>query len=328
MFMDKPPFNITNKILSLVISITEKVYHIDSYQSLKRMPVLRRNNRIRSIHSSLIIEDNSLSLNQVKDVILGKTVIGPQREIQEVKNAYKAYELISNYDCYKEEDLLKANAVLTELLVDNPGKFRNHAEGVFDGDKVIFVAPPENMVPSLINNLFEWLKRDEETPLIIKSCVFHYEFVFIHPFSDGNGRTARLWQNVILTKWNPIFEYIPIESQIQKYQSEYYDTIDKCNKNGDSTLFIEFMLQMIDSTLSEVLDSIEKEKRNISDSVNRLLDVMEDGIPYSANELMNRLGIKSKETLRGSYLNPAIENGLIRMTLPDKPNSKNQKYIK
>ena len=177
-------------------------------------------------------------------------------------------------------------------------------------------------------NLFDWLKNDNKTPLVIKSCVFHYEFVFIHPFSDGNGRTARLWQNVILTKWNPIFEYLPIESQIQKYQSEYYSVIDKSNKRGDSTLFIEFMLKMIDETLDEVLITIEKEKRNISDLVNKLLDVMEDDIPYSANELMNRLGIKSKETLRASYLNPAIENGLVRMTLPDKPNSKNQKYIK
>lgn len=326
--MNKPPFTITNNMLSLVISITEKTASINSYQSLKRMPILRRNNRIRSIHSSLIIEANSLSLNQVKDVILGKTVIGPQKEIQEVKNAYKAYELISHYNPFKEEDLLKANSILTELLVDRPGKYRNHAEGVFDGDNVIFIAPPEDMVPTLMNNLFDWLNNDNETPLIIKSCIFHYEFVFIHPFSDGNGRTARLWQNVILTKCNPIFEYIPIESQIQKYQSEYYDTIDKCNKNGNSTLFIEFMLKMIDETLSEVLSSLDKEKRNISDLVNKLLDVMEDDIPYSANELMNRLGIKSKETLRGSYLNPAIENGLVRMTLPDKPNSKNQKYIK
>ena len=328
MNMDKPPFDITNEMLSLVISITEKVTNINSYQSLKRMPILRRNNRIRSIHSSLIIEANSLTINQVKDVIAGKVVIGPKREIQEVKNAYKAYEQIGEYDAFSENDLLKANSILTSLLVDRSGKYRNHREGVFDGDKVIFIAPPENMVPSLMANLFDWLKNDNKTPLVIKSCVFHYEFVFIHPFSDGNGRTARLWQNVILTKWNPIFEYLPIESQIQKYQSEYYSVIDKSNKRGDSTLFIEFMLKMIDETLDEVLITIEKEKRNISDLVNKLLDVMEDDIPYSANELMNRLGIKSKETLRASYLNPAIENGLVRMTLPDKPNSKNQKYIK
>lgn len=326
--MNKPPFSITPKMLSLVISITEKVTNIFSFQSLRRMPILRRNNRIKSIHSSLLIEANTLSFNQVKDVISGKTVIGPQKEIQEVKNAFKAYELISEFDAFNEEDLLKANGILTNLLVDRPGKYRNHPEGVFDGNRVIFIAPKEDMVPSLMNNLFDWLRNDDETPLIIKSCVFHYEFVFIHPFSDGNGRTARLWQNVILSKWNPIFEYIPIESQIQKYQSDYYDTIDRCNKLGNSTLFIEFMLKMIDETLSEVLDTIEKEKRNISDLVNKLLDIMEDDIPYSANELMERLGIKSKETLRASYLNPAIENGLVHMTLPDKPNSKNQKYIK
>ena len=326
--MNKPPFSITPSMLSLVISITEKVTNIYSFQSLRRMPILRRNNRIKSIHSSLLIEANSLSLNQVKDVILGKTVIGPQKEIQEVKNAFKAYGSISEFDAFNEDDLLKANGILTDLLVDRSGKYRNHPEVVFDGDKVIFIAPKEDIVPSLMNNLFEWLRNDNETPLIIKSCVFHYEFVFIHPFSDGNGRTARLWQNVILSRWNPVFEYIPIESQIQKYQTDYYDVINKCNLLGNSTLFIEFMLKMIDETLSEVLDTIEKEKRNISDLVNKLLDIMEDDIPYTANELMDRLGIKSKETLRASYLNPAIENGLVHMTLPDKHNSKNQKYIK
>lgn len=326
--MNKPPFEITNQILSSTISITEKIGKVDSYRLLKKMPILRRNNKIKSIHSSLVIENNSLSLDQVMDVIAGKLVIGPQKEIQEVKNAYEAYNLIEDFDCYLENDLLKAHGILSRLLVDDPGRYRNHPEGVFDGKNVIFVAPPENMVPSLMSNLFEWLKNDTETPLLIKSCVFHYEFVFIHPFSDGNGRTARLWQNVILTQWNPAFEYIPIETYIQKYQSTYYETIDKCHKSGNSTKFIEFMLKMIDETLTDVLVTINKEKMSISNAINKLLDVMEYDIPYSANELMNRLEIKSKETLRGTYLNPAIENGLVKMTLPDKPNSKNQQYYK
>lgn len=156
----------------------------------------------------------------------------------------------------------------------------------------------------------------------------HYEFVYIHPFGEGNGRTARLWQNVLLTSWNPLFEYVPIESQIKKYQLDYYKSIDICNKVGDSNLFVEFMLKMIDETLEEILNSVSKETRNISEGVNRLLDIMDDDISLSANEIMKRLGIKSKETLRSTYLNPAIENGLIKMTLPEKPNSKNQKYIK
>jgi Fic family protein len=326
--MYKPPFSITSKMLSLCISITEKVGKINSYQSLKRMPVLRRNNKIRSIHSSLAIEANSLSLNQVKDVIDGKIVIGPQKEIQEVKNAYKVYSMIGELDCYSEKDLIKAHGILTYLTDEESGKYRNHGEGVFDGDKVIFIAPPEDTVPSLMSDLFGWLNNDKETPMLIKSCVFHYEFVFIHPFADGNGRIARLWQNILLSDWNKLFEYIPIESQIHKYQQVYYDKIAICHSNGNSDTFIEFMLIMISETLDNVIASVEKESKNISDQVNRLLEIMEFGIPYSANDLMEELGIKSKETLRGTYLNPAIENGLVSMTMPDKPNSKNQRYIK
>ena len=326
--MYKPSFTISNLMLSRAISIAEKLGKIETYHSLRRMPILRRNNRIRSIHSSLAIEANSLSLDEVRDVISGKIVIGPQKEIQEVKNAYQAYELIKEFNPYRIDDLLKAHAILTNLTIEDNGKYRNHAEGVFDGNKVIFVAPPADMVPQLMNDLFYWLNADKDVPMLIKSCVFHYEMVFIHPFSDGNGRTVRLWQNVLLTQWNPIFEYIPIESMIQKHQNEYYDSIAVCHKNGNSNVFIEFMLKMIDETLEEALSNIRKESKNISDQVNRLLEIMEYDIPLSANEIMTRLGIKSKETLRASYLNPALENGLIKMTIPDKPNSKNQKYVK
>ncbi len=315
-------------MLNLSILITEKMGKITSYNSLKRMPVLRRNNKINSIHSSLTIEANFLSLSQVRDVIDGKIVIGSQKEIQEVKNAYKAYSMFSDFDGYNEKDLLKAHGILTYLTCEESGKYRNHGEGVFDGSKVIFVAPPEDLVPPLMKDLFTWLRNDDETPILIKSCIFHYEFIFIHPFGDGNGRIARLWQNVLLSKWNPIFEYMPIETYIQKYQTDYYEKIAICHKNGNSNEFIEFMLKMINATLDEILVSVEKESKNISDQVNKLLEIMEPDIPYSANQLMERLGIKTKETLRASYLNEAIQNGLIRMTLQDKPNSKNQKYIK
>ena len=326
--MYNPPFEITKKMISLSISITEKVGKITSYQSLKRMPILRKNNKIKSIYSSLAIEANSLSLAQVRDVIEGKTVIGPQKEVLEVKNAYKAYSMIDKFNGYLEKDLLKAHALIADLLDEEAGKYRTHGEGVFDGERVIFVAPPHNLVPTLMSDLFDWLNNDKETPLLIKSCVFHYEFVFIHPFGDGNGRVARLWQNVLLSKWNRIFEYIPIESRIKDYQSLYYDKIAICHKNGNSNEFIEFMLQMIDETIDDILVGVKKESENISDQVNKLLELMEPDIPYSANELMKMLKIKTKETLRGSYLNPAIENGLVRMTIPNKPNSKNQKYIK
>lgn len=315
-------------MLNLTIAITEKIGKINNFSSLKRMPILRKNNKIKSIHSSLAIEANSLSLNQVRDVIDGKVVIGPQTEIQEVKNAYQAYSILNEFDGYSETDLLKSHEILTYLLCEESGRYRTHGEGVYDGEKVIFIAPPHTLVPTLMNDLFDWLKNDNETPILIKSCVFHYEFVFIHPFGDGNGRVARLWQNVLLMKWNSIFEYIPIESYIQKYQSIYYDKISICRKNGNSNDFIEFILQMIDATLEDIILSIEKESKNISDQVNKLLEIMELDIPYSANELMARLNIKTKETLRASYLNPAIENGLVKMTIPNKPNSKNQRYIK
>ena len=327
--MNKPPFSITNNMLNLSFEIAQKVERINSYSSLKRMPILRRNNRIKSIHSSLAIEANSLSLDQVRDVINGNKVIGPQKEINEVKDAYNAYQIIKEYDGFKEKDLLKAHSIIAKSIDNESGKYRTHQEGVIDEKgNIIHIAPSSKMVKQLMNNLFDWLNKDDETLLLIKSCVFHYEFVFIHPFGDGNGRTARLWQNVLLMKWNNLFEYIPIESYIHKYQKEYYDSINKSNHKGDSNIFIEFMLEMINKTLDDVLNSLKLETKNISEKLNELLDIMEFDIPLSANEIMNRLGIKSKETLRNTYLNVAIENGLVKMTLPDKPNSKNQKYYK
>ena len=324
------PFTITNKMLELVGSIMEKVGKLDNFSNLNKMPALRRNNRIHSIHSSLTIEANSLSFNQVKDVINGKLVIGDQKEIQEVKNAYKAYEMMRESNPYSIYDLLKIHGVMTFLTVEESGVFRKGEEGVFDeNNNCIFIAPKPEYVESLMNDLFNWMKesKDEIHPLILSS-IFHYEFVFIHPFSDGNGRIARLWQNVILSKWKEIFEYVPIESQIKKYQEEYYKAINNCNKTGNSNEFIEFMLEMIDKELDNVLESTEKEITHISGYVTKLLEVMDYNIPMSSFEIMEKLGLKSKDSFRDNYLNPALESGLIKMTLPNKPTSKNQMYYK
>ena len=326
--MYTPPFSITNNMLSKCISIAEKLGKISIFNSLKRMPILRKNNRIKSIHSSLAFEANSLSLNQVRDVIMGKTVIGPKKEIQEVKNAYKAYEMINDFDCYNEKDLLKAHETLTYLIENDSGQYRNHAEGVFDGEQVIFVAPSEKFVPALMHDLFDWLKNDLETPMLIKSCVFHYEFVFIHPFCDGNGRIARLWHTTLLSKWKPIFEYIPLESQIEKFQDDYYSAIAKCHVLGESTLFIEFMLSQIDKILDDISKQVNEDIGQIAPNIKKLLDVMEDDVSYSSNELMQKLNLKAKEGFRRNYLRPAIDQNLIYMTIPDKPKSKNQRYIK
>ena len=324
-----PPFEITNTMLDYVSSIMENVGKLSNYTNLSKMPVLRRNNRIKSIHSSLAIEANSLSINQVKDVINGKTVLGPQKEIQEVKNAYQAYEEIKKYNPYDIKELKRAHGILTYLTVEESGEFRNGEEGVFDGDKCIFMAPPAKNVPSLMNDLFNWMNDNKENvnPLILSS-VFHYEFVFIHPFSDGNGRTARLWQNVILSNYKEIFEYLPIESSIKKYQEEYYKAIDFCNKEGNSNKFIEFMLRMINETLEEVINTSNNSIIQNNSYITKLLDVMEYNIPMSSKEIMIKLGLKSKESFRANYLDPAIEEGLIKLTLPDKPTSKNQMYYK
>lgn len=253
----KPPFTITNSILSHVASVSEKVGRITVMSNMENKPHLRKNNRIRSIHSSLKIEANSLSLSQVRDVINGKLVLGEAKEIQEVKNAYNAYEKIAEIDPYSIEELKKFHGIMTKYIVEESGDFRSGEEGVFNGEECIFMAPPARFVSQLMNELFGWMKevKDQMHPLILSS-VFHYEFVFIHPFTDGNGRMARLWHTAILAKWNPIFEYIPIESQIEKFQDDYYDAIAKCHVEGESTVFIEFMLTQIDNILEELLNQM------------------------------------------------------------------------
>lgn len=324
-----PPYTISNRMLELVSDISEKVGKISSHKELESKPHLRRNNRIKSIHSSLKIEANSLSLSEVRDVINGHLVLGDQKEIQEVKNAYEAYKKIPEINPTSISELKKIHGIMTYRTVNESGVFRQGEEGVFSGDKCIFIAPPPHMVSGLMNDLISWMKRSEGVvhPLIL-SAVFHYEFVFIHPFADGNGRMARLWHTVILYRWRNIFEYIPLESQIERFQTEYYDAIAQCHVNGDSDVFIEFMLDMIDQILDEVILQINKSNADTSEYVKRMLDVMEYDVPYTSNAIMEALGLKSKEALRKNYIKPAIELGLIRMTLPDKPNSKNQRYIK
>lgn len=325
----KPPFTITNEILSYVSSISEKVGRITATTNLESKPHLRKNNRIKSIHSSLRIEANSLSLGQVRDVINGKTVLGEQKEIQEVKNAYAAYEKLAEIDPFSVEDLKTFHGIMTKYLLDESGEFRRGEEGVFNGDQCIFMAPPAKFVHQLMDDLFVWLNASKATihPLILSS-VFHYEFVFIHPFSDGNGRMARLWHTAILSKWKPVFEYIPIESQIEKFQEDYYNAIAKCHIDGESTAFIVFMLSQIDKILDDISVQLSEDSEQLSEYVKRLLDAMEYDVPYSSLTLMETLGLKSKEGFRRNYLHPAIELNLIRMTIPDKPNSRNQRYIK
>ena len=325
----KPPFTITNEMLSYVSSISEKVGRISAISNLESKPHLRRNNRIKSIHSSLKIEANSLSLGQVRDVINGKMVLGEQKEIQEVKNAYAAYERFSEIQPFSIKSLKRFHGIMTKYVVEESGDFRRGEEGVFNGDECIFMAPPAQFVPQLMGDLFAWMKEEKNNvhPLIMSS-VSHYEFVFIHPFADGNGRMARLWHTVMLAKWKPVFEYIPIESQIEKFQNEYYKAMARCHVEGESTLFIEFMLSQIDKILDDVSAQVSEDNEQLSEYLKRLLEIMEYDVPYTSNTLMDKMGLKSKEGFRRNYLRPAIDMNLICMTIPDKPNSRNQRYVK
>ena len=325
----EPPFTITNRMLTLVAEIAEKTGRISNYRTFESKPHLRRNNRIRSIHSSLAIEANSLSLDEVKGVIAGKTVFGPQKEIQEVKNAYQAYDQIGGFDPYSVDDLKTLHGVMTYLTVQESGMFRTGNEGVFRGDKCIFMAPPPHLVPEQMEALFGWMRRSADTvhPLILSS-VFHYEFVFIHPFADGNGRMARLWQTALLSAWNPVFQYLPLESRIHEFQDEYYEAIAACHSAGKADVFVEFMLDKINLTLDWALAQVSGEDSYLSEQVRRLLDVMEYDVPYTAAQIMAALGLKSKENLRKLYIGPAMEKGLVVMGMPDKPTSRNQTYIR
>ena len=325
----KPPFTVTDKMISYISSISEKIGRITVTNSLVSKPHLRKNNRIQSIHSSLKIEANSLSLGQVRDVINGKIVLGEQREIQEVKNAYCAYGKIAEINPYSIRDLKKYQGIMTKYLEEQSGDFRRGEEGVFHGDECIFMAPPAQYVPQLMEELFAWMKEvaREIHPLILSS-IFHYEFVFIHPFSDGNGRMARLWHTAILYRWKPIFEYIPIESQIEKFQDDYYEAIAKCHVAGESTLFIEFMLAQVDKILDEITVQVDEDNEQLTEYIKKLLGVMEYDVPYTSNTLMEKLGLKSREGFRKNYLRPALDLQMIEMTIPDKPNSRNQRYRK
>ncbi len=230
---------------------------------------------------------------------------------------------------YSIKQLKEFHGIMTKYVVEESGDFRKGEEGVFNGDECIFMCPPARFVSGQMEELFAWMKKARASvhPLILSS-VFHYEFVFIHPFSDGNGRMARLWHTAILSQWKPIFEFIPIESQIEKFQDDYYDAIARCHVEGESTTFIEFMLMQIDKILDEVSGQISESSEQMTEYLKRMLDAMEYDVPYTATAIMGMLGLRSKETFRKNYMNPALELNLVRMTIPDKPNSKNQRYVR
>lgn len=322
-----PPYEITDEMLRLITDIMENLGRLSGVNELEKLPRLRRVNRIKSIHSSLAIENNTLSFEQVTAVINGKPVLAPQKDVLEVQNAFRAYEKLSEINPYSVDDLLKIHGVMTDGLVKEAGQLRSGQVGVYNQDgKVVHLAPPAEFVPGQIAQLFDWVQTSR-TNMLIKSSVFHYEFEFIHPFNDGNGRTGRFWQTALLASWKPIFAWIPIESIIKNNQEAYYNAIALSTSQGKSNIFVEFMLDVINNAIKELVDDAKNHSNHLNNRIAELLKVIEP-YPQSATELMEKLNLKSRAGFRNNYLQPALDAGLIGMTEPDKPTSKNQKYFK
>lgn len=322
-----PPYEITDEMLRLISDIMENLGRLSGVNELEKLPRLRRVNRIKSIHSSLAIENNTLSFEQVTAVINGKPVLAPQKDVLEVQNAFRAYEKLDEINPYSVDDLLKIHGVMTDGLVKEAGQLRSGQVGVYNQDgKVVHLAPPAEFVPGQIAQLFGWVQTSK-TNMLIKSSVFHYEFEFIHPFNDGNGRTGRFWQTALLASWKPIFAWIPIESIIKNNKEAYYNAIALSTSQGKSNIFVEFMLDVINNAIKELVDDAKNHSNHLNNRIAELLKVIEP-YPQSATELMENLNLKSRAGFRNNYLQPALDAGLIGMTEPDKPTSKNQKYFK
>jgi len=249
----KPPYDITPTILKLITTIAEKLGEINATYLNKQKPQLRKENRIKTIHSSLQIEGNTLTEEQITALLENKRIIGPKKDILEVLNAIQVYENLDKYKFNSEKNFLKAHAKLMHGLIENEGKYRVKGVGIVKGTKVEHLAPPYENVPFLMKDLFVYLKESDDLTLI-KSCVFHYEMEFIHPFLDGNGRMGRLWQTLILIDAYPVFEFLPFETLISKTQKEYYNALSMSDKTGKSTFFIEYMLGVIDKSLANLLN--------------------------------------------------------------------------
>ena len=290
-----PPFTMTDEITNLVIEIAELTGAMTVSEQLSKNPKLRRDNRIKSIHSSLAIEQNILTEAQVSDVINGKRVLGPPQDIREVQNAYEAYEIMTKLNPYSVKDLLKAHKIMMEDLVKEAGVFRSKGVGVYAGDQLIHAGIPANYVPDLMGQLFDWLKTSKLHPLV-KGCIFHYEFEFIHPFADGNGRTGRLWHTLILAKWQEFFLWIPIETIIHERQNDYYKALNASNTDGESTIFVQFMLELIRDLLKELTHNGVMNKAKTLDE--KLLDLLKEDGNQSAAGLAEIVGSSQRTVQR------------------------------
>ena len=295
----QPPFEINERIMADVIEIAELVGRVSVTDKISMNPTLRRTNRIQTIYSSLAIEQNTLDIEQVTAVLSGKRVIAPPKDIAEVQNAYEIYDNMDKLNPYSIDDLLKAHSAMERGLLNEAGEFRSRPVGVADSEgNILHFGTLPQYVPKLIQELLEWTEKSE-IHLLIKSCVFHYEFELIHPFADGNGRMGRLWHTLLLSKWNPIFAWLPIESIIHDNQSEYYNAINISNNNGKSTVFIEFMLSVIKQALQE---SINDKPKNISSKSdlrwNKINNYLETHEYILNSDVQKLLGVSSATATR------------------------------
>lgn len=334
----QPPFQITLTVLSLVAEISEQLGRWSANlgegdEGLS--PQLRRGNRIRTIQASLAIEHNSLTVEQVTAVLEGKRVLGLPREIQEVRNAFAAYEQLPQWQPYNPNHLLAAHGLLMQGLVDDAGHWRHSGVGIYQEQQLVHMAPPASQVQRLMMDLLAWLDQCTVHPLVA-SCVFHYEFEFIHPFSDGNGRMGRLWQTLILSNWKPALAYLPVETVIRNQQTEYYAALSAADQASDATGFVEFMLQALLAAMQEVVLAASDSESSAPSrhQVGTKLKLSADQLAVfeqiegemSLIDLMALLNRKDRTKFRQQVLSPLVELGLVEATIPDKPTSSRQKY--
>ena len=328
----QPPYTITPAILDSIANISELLGRYSASQYSSSTPHLRRGNRIRTIQASLAIEHNTLSVEQVTAILDGKQVLGQPKEILEVQNAFAAYDLMPTLNSANADDLLQVHAVLMKGLTGQTGCWREAGVGIYRNEHLVHMPPPPSQVGRLMSELFAWIADTEVHPLI-GSCIFHYEFEFIHPFTDGNGRMGRFWQTLILSQWREPMAYLPVETIIRDQQNAYYQALREADSASDSTPFIAFMLKAIEQALNEALTSetiqfSDQVNRQVSDQVKSLLRLLmiNSNEPLKVQDMMQEMGLKHRPTFRKNYLKPALDQGLITMTNPDSPNSPKQSY--
>jgi len=319
----KPPFEITTTILNLVSQISETLGQLKNIEATITTPQLRKINRIRTLVGTLQIEGNTLDEERMTALLEGKRVLGTKQEITEAKGAIEAYNKLEILKYDSLDDLLEAHRILMDKLLNKAGSFRLANVGVGSKSGVVHVAPPYDLVPSLMSDLFTWLKETDIHPLIV-SCVFHYEFEFIHPFEDGNGRVGRLWQTLILYHWKALFAYIPLESVVREKQDAYYEALEASGSMGKSTPFIEFMLGAILETLETTPQAIPQDTPQ-DDRLKKVLEFC--SVPRSRKEIQAYVGMKDRKHFKEVVLDVLLADGYLEMTLPEKPQSPKQKYV-